>query len=175
MNKIWVGVLGLLMVIFLGVVAVYGAEKEETRPPFKPLKQFEKIENLERIKATADFRIDMLHSTRCGCDLPGVDAFYVGDLMVYLSNRGGSTCSATVTLTYHDLIAGPVTITRTTSSLKGYPMNPWALQSFRLLDGPALVKKSIGIRVEIQPVSPAIDPDPSNNVMVRHTCGVWAY
>jgi hypothetical protein len=104
-----------------------------------------------------------------------VDAFYVSNILVDVANASGSPTTSTLTVTYHDLNFGPKTITKTISSLSPYPTNPWALQMFKMLDQPALVKKSTGIKAEIQPTAPTTDSNPANNVKTIHECGYMVY
>lgn len=127
-------------------------------------------------KPKADLRVDVIHSTSCACDLPGIDAFYMGNILVDVSNGSGAATAGTLTVTYHDLSVGHmVTVTKPISTLNPYPTNPWCLQMFKVVDTPVLVKKSVGIKAEIKPSPPVTDSNPANNVKIEKRCAPMVY
>jgi hypothetical protein len=172
-----IGLIVSLMTIFLAVTISYGA------PPVvqKPLvQQAPKVPRQVLQKPSTDLKVDAVHAYRCKCDLGDVDAFYMGNIMVNVSNNymqsGGVSTAATITVTYHDLSAGhPVTVTKNIPTLNPYPTNPWALQGFVVVDHPVLVKRSGGIRAEIQPTGIAGDSNPANNIMIVRDCSIIVY
>jgi len=129
-----------------------------------------------------DLRVDAIHSSRCpSCDLPGIDAFYMTNIMVDISNHKvsgvGVATESILTVTYFDLMKGKiVTITKNLPKLDTYPSNPWALQRYVCVELPVLVKKSVGIKAEIKPKnSTVVDSIPSNNLKIAKKCMVMVY
>jgi hypothetical protein len=148
----------------------------ESAAPATETKTLEVKPTMEmKLPPKADLRVDVIHSSRCPCDMAGVDAFYVPDIMVDVSNGGGAETTSTLVVTYTDVFAGPQTITKSVSALKGYPTNPWAIQMFKVLDRPALVKKSTGIKAEIKVTSPTMDTNPANNTKTVNECDMMVY
>lgn len=177
MKKISFGTLLMLAALLLVTTVAMAQEKAKPIEMQAPTKQIQAVDRVV-LPPKADLRIDSIHSTECPCgmrELPGVDAFYVSNILVDVANASGKATTSTLTVTYHDLNFGPKTITKTISSLNPYPTNPWALQMFKVLDQPALIKKSTGIRAEIQPTAPVTDSNPANNVKTVHECSVMIY
>lgn len=174
MKKISVGTL-LILAAFLLVATV--ALAQEKAKPMEMQVPVTKLKPVERVvmPPRADLRVDIIHSSSCGCDLPGVDAFYVANILVDVSNGSGASTASKLTVTYYDLNSGPKTIVKDIPSLNAYPTNPWALQRFTVLSQPALIKKSTGIKAEIQPVAPVTDSNPANNVKVTNKCDIMVY
>ncbi len=134
-----------------------------------------------QLRLQTDLRVDIIHAYRCACDLPGVDAFYMGNIMVDVSNhkvsgRGAKTESI-LTVTYFDLMQGQmVTITKNLPAMNPYPTNPWTLQRYVVVNSPVLVKKSVGIKAVIKPKPTNItDPVPANNTKIIKKCQVMVY
>lgn len=169
----------LLLVVCLGIM---------TSPVFSQVRAQKQIKTIKpvarqdlKLQLKTDLRVDVIHSGRCVCDLPGVAAFYVGNIMVDVSNhkvagRGVATESV-LTVKYFDLMAGRmVTVTKNLPKMHPYPTNPWTLQRYIVVNHPVLVKKSIGISAEIKPKPTNItDPAPGNNKKVIHKCQVMVY
>jgi len=135
-----------------------------------------------QLNLKTDLRVDVIHSSRCAnCDLPGIDAFYMGNILVDVSNhKVGSVGAATesiLTVTYFDLMQGQmVTITKNLPKMHPYPTNPWVLQRYPVVNNPVLVKKSVGIKAEIKPKTTAVtDPVPANNIKIVKKCMVMVY
>lgn len=139
------------------------------------------------ISYKTDLAVDNIYAANCktNCDLNDVDAFYMNKIIVTVSNgSGGVEVSAEVKITYYDLGQGrSVTVTKTISSIKPYPTNPWVVD-VTMVDRPVLVKKSTGIRAEVKPIRPfpgtdiigtVTDSNPSNNVKTVHQCDVMIY
>lgn len=164
-----------VMTIFLaGMISYAGAQAKQLpqlqQAPVKPLIP----------KPTTDLKVDAIHARTCKCDLNDVDAFYMGNIMVNVSNNymqsGGASTSGTLTVTYYNLsTGGPVTVTKSIPTLNPYPTNPWVLQNFVVVDHPVLVKRSAGIRAEIQPAGIVGDSNPGNNVMTVRQCSQVVY
>jgi len=134
-------------------------------------------EGIREIHLKTDLRVDSVYSDQCRCDLPGVDALYMNDIMVNISNhRGnnvsGATAESVLTLKFYDLLKGEeVTVTKNLPAIKPYPTNPWANKRYVMVNHPILVKKSIGITVEVKPKNANItDSNLSNNVMKITEC-----
>ncbi|MEN8222024.1 MAG: hypothetical protein ABFR36_02090 [Acidobacteriota bacterium] len=128
---------------------------------------------------TADLRVLAIHSYSCGCDFAGIEAFYMGNIMVDLANhpykkRGWAT-AVVVTLKYFDLMKGQIVkVVKTTQVLNPFPKNTHTLQKFVMVDHPVLVKG--GISVCVKPASTSIkDPVASNNCKVVRKCSVAVY
>ena len=133
------------------------------------------------ILKTADLRVLAIHSYSCICDLVGVDAFYMGNIMVDLANhpykKRGWPTSVIVTLKYFDLMKGKIVkVVKTTRVLNPFPKNIHTLQRFVMVDHPVLVKKSFGISICVKPANSSItDPVAANNCKVTKKCSVAVY
>lgn len=135
-----------------------------------------------QLRLKTDLRVDVIHSSRCqNCDMPGIDAFYMANILVDVSNHKvggvGAPTESILTVTYYDLMQGKmVTVTKNLPKLHPYPTNPWTLQRYTVVNHPVLVKKSIGIKAVIKPKSTKItDPVPGNNVKIVKKCMVMVY
>lgn len=134
-----------------------------------------------QLNLKTDLRVDVIHSSRCPCELPGVNAFYMANIMVDVSNHKvggvGAPTESILTVTYFDLMQGKmVTITKNLPKMNPYPTNPWTLQRFVVVNTPVLVKKSLGIKAVIKPKSTSItDPVPVNNTKIVKKCMVMVY
>lgn len=135
-----------------------------------------------QLKLKTDLRVDVIHSSRCAnCDLPGIDAFYMANIMVDVSNHKaagvGAPTESILTVTYFDLMQGQmVTVTKNLTKMHPYPTNPWTLQRYTVVNHPVLVKKSVGIKAVIKPKPTNIsDPVPANNTKIVKKCMVMVY
>jgi len=152
----------------------------QTRTTAKP--QIKKLDasRLQLILKT-DLRVDVVHSSRCACELPGVDAFYMGNIIVDVSNhKAGSFGVATesvLKVVYFDLIKGQkVVINKDLPKMNPYPTNPWTLQRVMVVNHPVLIKKSDKLIVRIKPKNTKItDPVPENNVKKIDRCQGMVY
>lgn len=128
-----------------------------------------------------DLRVDVIHASRCGCELNGVNAFYMANIMVDVSNHKtggvGVATESVLTVTYFDLMQGRmVTVTKNLPKMHPYPTNPWTLQRYVVVNHPVLVKKSVGIKAVIKPKATNIkDPVPANNIKIIKKCQVMVY
>lgn len=140
---------------------------------------------IDKTKLTAkfktDLRIDVVHSSRCACALPGVDAFYMANIMVDVSNHKtsgvGAATESILTVTFWDLMQNKsVTITKNLPKLHPYSTNPWTLQRYVVVNSPVLVKKSVGIKAVIKPKTLLVfDPVPANNIKIVKKCQIMVY
>ena len=134
-----------------------------------------------QLKLSTDLRVDVIHASRCKCDLSDVGAFYMSNIMVDVSNhklRGvGTTTESVLTVKYFDMNRGRmVTITKNLPRMNPYPKNPWTLQRFMVVNHPVLVKTSVGITAEIKPkTSNVSDPVPANNKKTIKRCSPMIY
>jgi hypothetical protein len=128
-----------------------------------------------------DLRMDVIHSSRCICDLPGLDAFYMSNIMVDFSNhkigKMGANTKAIIDVIYYDRILGKkIVVRRKVDLIRPYPTNPWTYQRFVMVSKPVLVKKSFGIKATIMIDTPNIkDPKPANNSKKIYKCQVMVY
>lgn len=128
-----------------------------------------------------DLRVDVVHSSRCACDLRGVDAFYMGNIMVDVSNHKfngmGVATESVLKVVYFDLLKGEkVVINKDLPKMNPYPTNPWALQRVVVVNHPVLIKKSEKLIVRIKPKNSKItDPVPTNNVKKIDRCQGMVY
>lgn len=142
-----------------------------------PRLQTKKLQLLLR----TDLRVDVIHSSRCKCDLDDVNAFYMANIMVDVSNHkagnAGVATESVLTVTYYDMNQGKmVTITKNLAKMNPYPTNPWTMQRYVVVNTPVLVKKSIGIKATIKPKASNIsDPVPANNTKIIKKCQVMVY
>lgn len=127
----------------------------------------------------ADLSINGIYALECKCDLTDVDALYMKDISVDVGKRDISTPErlrsepsavvGTLRVTYHNYLVGRVethTLMIQNSHIHGGGM-------VRVVRNPVLIKKSVGVRAEIQLNSPGyanIDPNPANNVMIQRNC-----
>lgn len=132
------------------------------------------------VQAQTDLRIDYLVASRCSCDLPGVNAYYMPDLRVAVSNhalRGGAKAATRgeLRVSFFDMGAGrQVVITRPVPRLNPYPgPNPWTTE-VTIFSAPRLIR-SDGIRAEVVTQGGVTDGDPANNVRVSRRCEVMVY
>lgn len=175
-----------LITISTAVICSQSFAEQKILPQSADMKKLQKPASAPKISIPkipipmTDLKIDAIHSSRCKYDLSDVDAFYVADIMVDVSNnyiqKGGGSTTAILKVTYHDLLTGhPVTVTKNISTLNPYPTDPWRIQMLKVVDHPVLVKKSTGIKAEIQITGMAADSNPSNNVKTVHKCQQMIY
>lgn len=152
----------------------------QTRTTAKP--QIKKIEGAHlQLALKADLRVDVVHSSRCACDLPGVDAFYMGNIIVDVSNHKhngmGVAAESVLKVVYFDLIKGQkVVINKDLPKMNPYPTNPWTLQRVMVVNHPVLIKKSEKLIVRIKPKNTNItDPVSTNNVKKIDRCQGMVY
>ena len=176
MKKTTIAILIVLITFCLAITTSTAADKKKIAPTkIAPSKVTDIGKMVVKLPPRADLKVDVIHAYRCACDLDGVDAFYMSNIMVDLSNGSGVATTSTLTVTYYDVLAGPQTVSKSISSLNPYPTNPWALQRFVVVSHPVLVKKSVGIKAEIKPTSPTTDSNPANNIKVVKRCDVMVY
>jgi hypothetical protein len=134
-----------------------------------------------QLSLKTDLRVDIIHASRCKCDLRDVGAFYMSNIMVDVSNHKaggfGATTESIIKVTYFDMLQGKmVVVNKTIPKMNPYPKNPWTYQRFVVVNHPVLVKASVGIKAEIKPKASNIsDPVPANNVKKIHKCQVMVY
>lgn len=135
-----------------------------------------------QLKLKMDLRVDVIHSSRCSnCDLPGIDAFYMSNILVDVSNHKvagvGTLTESILTVTYFYLMQGQmVMVTKNLPKMHPYPTNPWTLQRYTVVNHPVLEKKSVGIKAEIKPKTTTVtDPVPANNIKIVKKCMVMVY
>ncbi len=134
-----------------------------------------------RLKFRTDLRVDVIHSSRCKCDLGDVNAFYMANIMVDVSNHKkgnvGTAAASVLTVKYFDMNRGRlVTITKNLAVMNPYPKNPWTFQRVVVMNRPVLVKRSVGITATIRPKSKNVaDPVPANNKKVVRKCSPMVY
>ncbi|MCP5052138.1 MAG: hypothetical protein GY940_33535 [bacterium] len=134
-----------------------------------------------QLKFRTDLRVDVIHSSRCKCDLSDVNAFYMANIMVDVSNHKtggvGAATASVLTVKYFDMNQGRmVTVTKNLAVLNPYPKNPWTFQRVVVVNRPVLVKKSVGITAVIKPKSTRVsDPVPANNRKIVRKCSPMVY
>ncbi len=134
-----------------------------------------------RLRLRTDLRVDVIHASRCKCDLRDVNAFYMSNIMVDVSNHkasgAGTATESVLTVKFWDMNQGKlVTIVKNLPTMKPYPTNPWTLQSYVVLNRPVLVKKSVGITASIKPKTTNVsDPVPANNRKTVYRCSPMIY
>jgi len=157
--------------VFAGQVKTTDLKKVQTK--FDP-------GQLTILKST-DLRVLAIHSYSCICDLVGVNAFYMGNIMVDLANhpykKRGWPTAVVVTLKYYDLMKGKlVKVVKTTQVLNPFPKNTHTLHRFVMVDHPVLVKKSVGISICVKPADSTMkDPVAANNCKLVKKCSVAVY
>ncbi|NWF93655.1 MAG: hypothetical protein HXY46_12105 [Syntrophaceae bacterium] len=122
-------------------------------------------------KPTTNLGVDNIYASFCKCDLSDLDAFYMNQIIVYVSNHppsGGSgirSAKGVLKVTYHDLIKGRVeTVIRDVEVPLGVSL------PFGVVTGPVLVKKSLGVKAEVEISGFAVDSYPANNVKTVREC-----
>lgn len=140
--------------------------------------------DLAKVKliSKSDLKVDVIHSSRCpNCDLPGIDAFYMANILADVSNHKvggvGVATESILTVTYFDLMQGQmVIVTKNLPKMNPYPTNPWTIQRYTVVNHPVLVKKSVGIKAVIKHKRTTItDPVPANNIKIVKKCMVMVY
>ena len=103
----------------------------------------------------------------CKCDLRDVDALYMNKIIVRVGNNypGNRTTAGTLRVTYHDLRSGMLkTVTK--------PIPPVKISTsvyVTAVNGPVLVKKSVGIKAEVIATT-VPDVNSVNNVLIVRDC-----
>jgi hypothetical protein len=140
-----------------------------------------KVQKKLVLRLKTDLRVDVIHSSRCKCDLRDVGAFYMANIMVDVSNHKvagvGASTESILTVTYFDMNQGRmVTVTKNLPKMHPYPTNPWTLQRYVVVNHPVLVKAGTGIKAVIKSKATNIsDPIPGNNIKMLHKCQVMVY
>ncbi len=166
----------IVCVCLLLVVSPVSLDSQQTKPKIKKIDKA----HLQLVLKT-DLRVDVVHSSRCACDLRGVDAFYMGNIMVDVSNHKtgnlGVATEAVLKVVYFDLLKGQkVVVKKDLPKINPYPTNPWALQRIVMVNHPVLIKKSEKLIVRIRPKNTKItDPDMTNNVKKIDRCQGMVY
>lgn len=156
-----------LVAIFLDVIFSMSFAIEPIKIPAVDPKTLQ--EPME--KPSTNLGVEKIYSSLCKCDLSDVDALYMNQIIVYVSNHapsGGSGISSAkgvLKVTYHDLIKGRL---ETVSRNVEVPLGMSA--PFGILDGPVLVRKSLGVKAEVQISGFAVDSYPANNVKTVYNC-----
>ncbi|WPD23285.1 MAG: hypothetical protein SD837_01730 [Candidatus Electrothrix scaldis] len=117
-----------------------------------------------------DLRVNGIYGV-CACDLPEVDALYMGEIDVWFS-IDPYVKNGVLKVTYYDLMKQKeITVIKDVAEL---PSTNSSNYPRRIVDTPVLVKRTKGIRVEITPKNNnIIDQDYSNNVKVVHSCETY--
>jgi hypothetical protein len=123
-----------------------------------------------------DLRVDRICGDPCfsfnNDYLRAVDALYMPEIIVYAGNfspQGGGGVNAVNTIlkvTYYDLRLGRLETKTRNLNLRLLTVS----QPFGMVSEPVLIKKSVGIKAEIQPTGFEVDSNPSNNVKTVHEC-----
>jgi hypothetical protein len=119
------------------------------------------------VKST-DLELRAIYSKQCECEnLPGVNAFYMGDLQVTYCNNGSIPVSPIVEVAYYGLILG-----KEVALAKEFPtLSPNECHSEVIVENPILVKKSTGIRAKIKPkLTSILDVNKTDNEKEVHKC-----
>jgi hypothetical protein len=132
----------------------------------------------------ADLAVIGIYAFSCKCDLPEFDMFFMNRVEVGMSKTDISTPAAAMrepsvvvgilTVTYYN------PITRRDESqrvmLQNHHFGAGGIARIEVIRSPILVRKSTGIRAEIQLNSPGyaqMDPNAANNVMTVKKCEVF--
>jgi len=164
------------MILAVSPVILDSQTKTMAQPQLKKLDA-----KLVQLATKTDLRVDVVHSTRCACELPGVDAFYMGNILVDVSNykvdNVGVATESILKVVYFDLLKGErVVIQKNLPVMNTYPTNPWAMQRIMVVDHPVLIKKSEQLIVRIKPKNPNItDPVQNNSVKKIDRCQGMVY
>lgn len=136
----------------------------------------------KKLRTEADLSVNAIFATPCKCkaDLEVLDVLYLDSIIVEVGKRDirvppdvskePSFVVGTLTVTYHDLLAGRL-VTHT-MMISNYNFTAGS-GDIHVIKTPVLVKKSAGIRAEIKLNSPAyanVDPNPANNVKTIKDC-----
>jgi hypothetical protein len=127
-------------------------------------------------RPTTDLRVDKICGDPCfsfnNDYLRAVDALYMPEIIVYAGNfspEGGGgvdPVNAILKVTYYDLKLGRLETKTRNLRLRLLTVS----QPFGMVSEPVLMKKSVGIKAEIQPTGLEVDSNPSNNVKTVHEC-----
>jgi len=139
-----------------------------TRPELKV-----DTERLKPFKLRTDLSVSHIWSSRCLCteDLAGVGAFLMKNMWITIENRAcpngnQANASGRLKVSYFDMVQG-----RMVNKLVPFTINMNSRTSVKAVNGHVLVKKSTGIKAEIQEVkAPVTDCKSTNDRMVVHRC-----
>jgi len=169
----------LVVAIALSLVLVMGLDAQVQR--VSPQTKIKLPAGKLQLKLRTDLRVDIIHASRCKCDFSDVNAFYMSNIMVDVSNHkvggAGVATESVLTVKYFDLLQGRmVSVSKNLPKMNPYPANPWVMQQVVMVNHPVLAKADVGITAEIAPKSNTVgDADPSNNKKVIHKCQVMVY
>jgi hypothetical protein len=127
----------------------------------------------EQMKLRTDLSVSHIWSSRCLCteDLASVGAFLMKNMWITIENRActngnQANASGKLKISYFDMVQG-----RMVNKLVPFTINMNSRTSVKAVTGHVLVKKSTGIKAEIQEVkAPVTDCNSANNRMVVHRC-----
>ena len=116
----------------------------------------------------SDPAISTITANACKCDLSDVNALYMKGVKAKIFNHGQINAIVNLKLSWHDLISGTIkTVTRSNVSIPGRRHT-----TVQIISTAILAKRSVGVTVEIIPVSPA-DRDLSNNKKTVRYCATY--
>ena len=146
----------------IGVTSVSFADPPQSTQLQLPKGKF----HMEIIKKS-DLSSRNIIAQSCKCDLKDVDALYMNKIKVRVGNNypGNRATAGTLKVTYHDLRSGMLkTVTKPIPSVKiGTSVYVTAV------NGPVLVKRSVGIKAEVIATT-VPDTNSANNVVTERNC-----
>ena len=166
----WSNKLLITIIICLCIVSMHGLTVQST--------QVQRTNVPSRTSSTpatsggsADLSVQSI-SGACLCDLSDADALYIQNITVRVKNGSGrapyAASAAVLKITYYDVAEQKEKVL--TKNLPSIDLNNYNTTS--MLEAPLLVKKSKGVKVEVQTSTQGVsDPNPDNNIMTMTECG----
>jgi len=166
----WSNKLLIIIIICLGMFSMHGLAVQST--------QVQRTNVPSRTSPTpvtsggfADLSVQSI-SGACLCDLSDADALYIQNITVRVKNGASKTpyaaTAAVLKITYYDIAEQKEKVL--TKNLPALDLNNYNTTS--MLDAPILVKKSKGVKVDVQPATQNVsDPNLDNNIMTMTECG----
>ena len=122
-------------------------------------------------RPSTDLYISKIYGTGTSCPCPelaAAGALFMNGIAVIVANGGAMAAGGTLKLTFFDLSAGSTQ----TRSVNVPPIAPNAISDVLVISTPTLIKKSSGIKAEINVTGWAVDVNLANNVMTVNTCAL---
>jgi hypothetical protein len=164
--KVSMVIFGVAVFVFLMFSTSYA--QGQMRPVDRP-KPAETIK-VGPVKLLGDLKVDNIYGgSACPCpELDRVDALYIDKISVSVSNVGSVSTGGTIKVTFFSYpTCQLMTMTATIQNL-----NPSEHHEYFVVMGPLLLKKSTGIKADIQLSGGAADANPANNVMTVYKCNL---
>ncbi len=152
-------ILPLLLVMLAGAISSAQAE----------VRLRGKISNTVRL-SNADPAIISITAKSCACQLAVTDTLVMQGVKVKIFNNGTTTAKIKLKLSYFDLALGR-TVTGLVGGAQGIAITGRKYRTIRVTSRTILARKSVGVTVEIIPITP--DKNLANNKQTVRRCDTY--